>query len=81
LVGDATTGSASYDTSTFVFAGLISTDAFTAAEIFSNSGGAGTASFNIPEIILSDAPEPASMTVTALGAGLLAVFLRRRKIA
>lgn len=81
-VGDATTGSAAYDISTFVFVGLISTDAFTSAELFGNSGGAGTASFNIPEIIRSDAaPEPASMTVTALGVGLLAAFLRRRRIA
>jgi hypothetical protein len=82
-VGDATSGSASYDTSTFVFAGLISTTAFTSANIFSDSGGAGTASYNIPEMILSEAtaPEPASMTVTALGAGLIAVFLRRRRAA
>jgi hypothetical protein len=82
-IGDATTGSASYDTSSFVFVGLISTDAFTSAELFSNSGGAGTASFNIPAIIRAEAPapEPASMTVTALGVGLLAAFLRRRRIA
>ena len=80
-VGDATTGSASYVTSTFVFAGLISTTPFTTATIFSDSGGAGTASYNIPEIILTQAPEPASLTVTALGAGLLAAFLRRRKAA
>jgi hypothetical protein len=80
-LGDATTGSTSYDTSTFVFAGLISTTAFTTAEIFSDSGGAGTASYNIPEIVLSDAPEPASMTVTALGAGLFAALLRRRRAA
>jgi hypothetical protein len=78
-VGDATTGSGSYDTSTFVFAGLISTTAFTSAEIFSDSGGAGTASYNIPEIVLGEAPEPASMTVTALGAGLLAALLWRRR--
>ena len=50
--GNASTSSASYDTSTFVFAGLISTTPFTSAEIFSNSGGAGTASYNIPEIAL-----------------------------
>jgi hypothetical protein len=79
--GDATTGATSYDTSTFVFAGLISTTAFNSAEIFSGSGGAGTASYNIPEIILSPAPEPTTMTVTAFGAGLLAVFLRRRRAA
>ncbi len=81
-VGNAVTGSASYDTSTFVFAGLISDTAFTSAHIFSASGGAGTASFNIPEIILSGSvPEPASMTITALGIGLLAAFVRRRQLA
>jgi hypothetical protein len=79
--GSASAGSASYDTSTFVFAGLISTTQFTSAEIFSNSGGAGTASYNIPEIILAQAPEPASITVTALGAGLLAALLLRRRLA
>jgi len=81
-VGTANTGSAAYDISSFVFAGLISTTPFTTATIFSDSGGNGTASFNITKIILDQtaaAPEPASITVTALGAGLLAAFLRRRK--
>lgn len=77
--GDAATGSAAYDTSTFVFAGLVSTTPFTGAQIFSSSGGAGTASFNIPEMILAQTPEPGSMTVTALGAGLLAALLLRRR--
>ena len=77
--GDTSTGSAKYDTSTFVFAGLVSTTPFTSAEIFSTSGGAGTASYNIPEIILAQAPEPGSMTVMALGAGLLAILLFRRR--
>jgi hypothetical protein len=78
-VGTASTGSATYDTSTFVFAGLISTTPFTTATIGSDSGGAGTASFNIPEIELAQVPEPASIVMTALGAGLLAAFLRRRR--
>lgn len=78
--GDASTGSATYDTSTFVFTGLVSTTPFTSAEIFSDSGGNGTASFNIPEIILAKTPEPASMAVTALGAGLLAALLLRRRL-
>jgi hypothetical protein len=80
-VGDASTGSAAYDTSTFVFAGLISTTPFTSAEIFGTSGGAGTASFNIPEIILasSSVPEPTAIAMTALGAALL--LLRRRTAA
>lgn len=76
-VGGASTGSASYDTSTFVFAGLISTTPFTSAEISSTSGGNGTASYNIPEMILASAvPEPAAIALTALGAGFL--LLRRR---
>jgi hypothetical protein len=80
-VGNASTGSASYDTSTFVFAGLISTTPFTSAEIFSNSGGAGTASYNIPEMILAPAsvPEPAAITMTALGAGFLTALLLRQR--
>ncbi len=80
--GTATTGSSTYDTSTFVFVGLLSDTPFTTANIFGTSG-AGTASFNIPEIILGQtaqaAPEPASIALTALGAGLLAAFARRRK--
>jgi len=80
--GTASTGSASYDTSTFVFAGLISTTPFSSATIFSDSGGNGTASFNIPEIVLSQTstPEPASITVSALGMmGLIAGLLARRR--
>ena len=81
--GNASTGSSSYDTSTFVFAGLISSTPFTSAEIFSTSGGNGTASFNVPEIILAPTatPEPAALTMTASGFGLLAAFLllRRRR--
>jgi MYXO-CTERM domain-containing protein len=81
--GDATTGSAAYDTSTFVFAGLISTTPFTSAEIFSTSGGSGTASYNIPEIVLApeQVPEPGSVTFAALGLALLAGLLLRRKAA
>lgn len=80
--GDASTGSASYDTGTFVFAGLISTTPFTSAEIFSDSGGAGTASYNIPEIILTGTPEPATSVTSALGAGFLAalLLLKRRRV-
>jgi hypothetical protein len=83
-IGSAGTGSASYDTSTFVFAGLISDAQFSSATISSNSGGNGTASFNIPEIELSSAapvPEPATATVLATGTVLLAALLMRRRAA
>jgi len=82
-VGNASTGSASYDTGTFVFAGLISTTPFTSAQIFSDSGGNGTASYNIPEIILAQAvPEPAAFTMIALGTAFIAALLliQRRRV-
>ena len=79
-VGNASTGSASYDTSTFVFAGLISTTPFTSAQISSDSGGAGTASYNVAEMILASAPEPAAIALTALGTGFF-LLLRRRTAA
>jgi len=80
-VGGASTGSASYDTSTFVFVGLISTTPFTSAQILSDSGGNGTASFNIPEIILAQAaPEPAAITVTGLGVGFILALLFRKRL-
>lgn len=82
-VGNAITGSASYDTSTFVFAGLISDSPFTTATISSTSGGNGTASFNIPEIALSQTsvPEPATFMAGSLGILLLAALRLRRRAA
>jgi len=82
--GTVTNNGSTYDTSTFVFAGLVSDTPFTSAHIFSDSRGNGTASFNIPEIILGQnaqaSPEPGSIALTALGAGLLTAFARRRKL-
>ncbi len=79
----ASSGSASYDTSTFVFAGLVSDTSFTSAKFFSNSGGAGTASFNIPEIITGSkagaVPEPATWAMMLVGFGGLGAMLRRRR--
>lgn len=46
--GDATTGSASYDTSTFVFDGLISSTAFSSITLSSTSDTTG--SYNIPKL-------------------------------
>lgn len=76
-VGTATTGSATYDTATFVFAGLVSTTPFTSAEISSENNG--LASYNIPEIVLAQVPEPVTMSAM-LGAGLLAALLLRRRL-
>jgi hypothetical protein len=76
--GSAVTGSATYDTSTFVFAGGISTTPFTSASFFSDSGGNGTASYNVPEITFTTgaapaAPAPPSLLLCGIGAVGLAV--------
>lgn len=77
------TGSAVYDTSTFVFDGLVSDTSFTTATFSSNDGGAGTASYNIPEIITEAAgpavPEPAIWAMMLMGFGGLGAMLRRRR--
>jgi len=77
----ASADSATYDTSTFVFAGLVSDTSFNSATFFSSDGGAGTASFNIPEIIsvAAGVPEPASWAMMLMGFGGLGAVLRRRR--
>jgi hypothetical protein len=81
-VGSVSTGSAIYDTSTFVFDGLISTTPFTTATFSSTNVSLG--SFNIPEIEFGAAgmqavPEPSSLTLlcAALAAGSLTIRRRR----
>jgi hypothetical protein len=74
------TDSATYDTSTFVFAGLISTDSFTSATFFSDSGGNGTASYNVPEITYTTAvPEPSSLILCGTAATFGMIFTRRHR--
>jgi hypothetical protein len=76
--GTASTGSASFDTSTFVFAGLISTTPFTSVTFMSDSVDSG--SFNIPEIefgITNQVPEP--LTLSLFAAGLVGAGAMRRK--
>jgi hypothetical protein len=76
-VGTATTGSASYDTSTFVFAGLVSTDYFTSATFFSTDTSLG--SYNIPAIITATLPEPSGLLLGALGLLVSSTAWRARR--
>jgi len=77
----SSSGSGTYDTSSFVFAGLVSDTSFTSATFFSNSDCACSASFNIPEVITATTavPEPATWAVMLVGFGGLGAMLRRRR--
>ncbi|HWZ30882.1 MAG TPA: hypothetical protein VNX18_06095 [Bryobacteraceae bacterium] len=76
--GSASTGSASYDTSTFVFAGLTSTTPFSSIT-FSSTGG--SAVYNVPEFLIgyTSGPEPATFGITLAGALMLAALARVRR--
>ena len=76
--GDASTGSASFDTSTFVFAGLVSDTPFSSVTFGSNDTSVG--SFNIPEIISAAVPEPSSLVLTCVGLAALAGGRLRRRL-
>jgi len=69
LGGSAVTGSAAYDTNTFVFAGITSDSPFTSVTLY------GASSYNIPEVTAAT-PEPSYYVL--LGMGLAAVGLARR---
>jgi PEP-CTERM motif len=77
-LGTATTPSTSFDTSTFVFAGLVSTGTqFTSATFFSTDTSLG--SYNVPEIITASIPEPSSLLLVSIGlAGCVAWRARHR---
>jgi hypothetical protein len=78
-VGTAVTGSANYDTSTFVFAGLISTTSFSSATIYSTDATYGV--YNIPEIVTAAVPEPSALAMGLLGmASVAGAVLRSRRI-
>ena len=69
--GGVSSGSAAYDTGTFVFDGIVSSALFTSVTFFSTDATLG--SYNIPEIITA-APEPSSLALlasTIAGMGLL----------
>jgi len=77
-VGNASTGSSAFDTKTFVFAGIISTTAFSTITFSSEDTSQG--SFNIPEIaFVSSTPIPAALPLFASGLGALGLLGRRRK--
>ncbi|MDR3619416.1 MAG: hypothetical protein P4L85_08705 [Paludisphaera borealis] len=78
-VGNAVTGSAGYDTSTFVFAGLISTTSFSSATIYSTDARLGV--YNIPEIVTAAVPEPSALAMGLLGmVSMGGAVLRSRRV-
>jgi hypothetical protein len=75
-VGALSVGSTSYDTSTFVFDGLVSTTPFSSITLSSTDTNLG--SFNIPEIEFGPAgvPEPATWALAIVGFLATGLMLR-----
>jgi hypothetical protein len=76
--GSVSTGSATFDTKTFVFDGINSTVAFTSVTFFSTDTSLG--SFNIPEIVTA-APEPTSLAILGVTLAGIGLFRGRKKSA
>lgn len=74
--GSASTGSGSYDTGTFVFAGIVSTTPFSSISFLSDGTNAV---YNVPELLATTAsPEPSTLASSLAGLLLLAgAYLRR----
>jgi hypothetical protein len=75
--GNAVTGSASFDTSTFVFGGITSSTPFSSITLVSD-GPVG--SYNVPEIeFVTATPLPAALPLFAGGLGLFGFISGRKK--
>ncbi len=75
--GSATTGSAAYDSSSFVFAGLISTVPFSSISFISTGP---LATYTVPELLLgTTTPEPSTLAITMTGIALLALGALKRR--
>ena len=77
-VGSVVTGSAVYDTRTFVFAGITSTIPFSSITLASENALLG--SYNIPEIEFAPVPEPTTLTLLLTALLIAPVALTRKRL-
>ena len=76
-MGNVSTGSGTYDISTFVFDGITSGSPFTSITLPSENSSLG--SYNIPEIKYSVTPPPAAFPLFATGVRIMGLSSWRKK--